>query len=185
VRRALVLALAVIGVRVLVVVVAFGRSSDDDEGPRFEPRRVGNLTLPAQVDGPAIAATEDDFAPQFWPGVNLGSTIPGHQPGEVAVTREDYDRWLAGMGDLGVRVVRIYTILRPAFYDALAAYNAEHPERPIYFIQDVWIPEEELNETGNAYSRAVTEGLRGRDRGRRRRRPRRRLAAGAPGARRR
>ena len=37
--------------------------------------------------------------------------------------RADYDRWLAGMGDLGVRVVRVYTILRPAFYDALAAYN--------------------------------------------------------------
>jgi hypothetical protein len=112
-------ALAVVAVGVLVVVVAFGRSSDDDEGPRFEPRRVGNLTLPAQVDGPAIAAaTEDGFAPQFWPGVNLGSTIPGHQPGEVAATREDYARWLAGMGDLGVRVARIYTILRPAFYDA-------------------------------------------------------------------
>jgi hypothetical protein len=47
------------------------------------------------------------------------------------VTRDDYDGWLSDMGEMGVRVVRIYTILRPAFYDALADYNDDHKERPI------------------------------------------------------
>jgi hypothetical protein len=112
-------------------------------------------TVPAHVDGAKIVA---GGGAHFWPGVNLGSTIPGHQPGEVAATRADYDRWLAGMGDLGVKVVRIYTILRPSFYDALAAYNAKHPSRPIYFIQGVWLPgEEDWYAAGNAYDPAVTD----------------------------
>ncbi|HEX5617042.1 MAG TPA: hypothetical protein VFX51_01405 [Solirubrobacteraceae bacterium] len=143
-----------------VAAVAVVRSNADEEALRFEPARVGDLTLPARVEDRAIAAaTADGFAPLFWAGVNLGSTIPGRQPGEVAAAREDYDRWLAGMGDLGVRVVRIYTILRPAFYDALSAYNTAHPEQPIFLMQGVWVPEEELNATGNAYDPSVTQGF--------------------------
>jgi hypothetical protein len=156
---------AIAGVALASLGVVMALAGDPEEAPvverpRFEPRSVGDLTLPARVDGRAIAvATADGFSPRFWSGVNLGSTVPGRQPGEVAATREDYDRWLAGMGELGVGVVRIYTILRPAFYDALAAYNAEHADRPILFMQGVWVPEEELLATGNACDRAVTQGF--------------------------
>ena len=31
------------------------------------------------------------------------------------------------MGDLGIRVVRVYTLLPPGFYEELAAYNEPHP----------------------------------------------------------
>jgi hypothetical protein len=128
--------------------------------PSFEPSRVGELTLPARVDGRSIAAaTKDGFAPLFWAGVNLGPTVPGRQPGEVAATREDYDRWFTGMGEFGARVVRIYTILRPSFYEALASYNSSHADRPIFLIQGVWVPEEELIATGNAYDPSVTDGF--------------------------
>ena len=84
--------------------------------------------------------------------MNLGVTVPGHAPGELAPTRKDYDRWLDGMQDLGVRVVRVYTILRPRFYEALAAHNRRHPKTPLYFIQGVWIPEEDFLRTKNAYA---------------------------------
>jgi hypothetical protein len=128
------------------------------EGP-FAPRQVGKLTLPARVHGRSVeAATKTGFVPIFWAGVNLGSTIPGRQPGEVAATREDYDRWLTGIGDLGARVIRIYTILRPDFYDALEAYNSAHAERPLFFMQGVWLPgEDEFYKTGNAYAPGVTD----------------------------
>jgi hypothetical protein len=160
VRRVLAVAIPVAAIVAVGAAVAVLGGSDDAAGPRLEPRRVGDLTLPARVEGRAIAAaTADGFAPLFWAGVNLGSTVPGTQPGEVAATRQDYDRWLAGMSDLGARVVRIYTILGPQFYDALAAYNAAHADRPIFFMQGVWIPEEEFVATGNAYDRAVTEGF--------------------------
>jgi hypothetical protein len=144
-------------VAALALTAACGGDGGGDGLP-YAARTVEGLKLPARVAGPAIqAATEDDFVSRFWAGVNLGSTVPGTQPGEVAATRADYDRWLEGMGDLGVRVVRIYTILRPAFYDALAAYNKEH--EPLFFIQGVWIPEEEFLATGNAYAPAVTDGF--------------------------
>ena len=132
-RRALVLA---------AMALAAGSCGDGD--PAFEPQEVGELTLPARVSGPSIeAAAPNGFVKLFWAGVNLGSTIPARQPGEVAATREDYDRWLDGMGELGVRVVRIYTILRPAFYDALDDYNEDHADQPIFFMQGVWVPDEE------------------------------------------
>jgi hypothetical protein len=146
-----------------VIVLAsgcFGGEGGAGSDVAFAPRQSGDLMLPAQVQGASVAAaTADGFVPLFWAGVNLGSTVPGRQPGEVAATRTEYDRWFEGMGDLGARVVRIYTILRPDFYDALAAYNESHADRPLFFIQGVWIPEEEFVATGNAYAPAVTDGF--------------------------
>ena len=116
------------------------------------------LKLPARIQGRDLAlAHKGRFAARFWPGVNLGVTVPGRSPGELAPTRRDYDRWLDGMQDLGSRVVRVYTILRPAFYDALAAHNRRHPRTPLYFIQGVWIPEEEFIAAQDAY--ATTEAF--------------------------
>jgi hypothetical protein len=144
----------------LVLLAGCSAGSEDSSEPAFATRTVEGLKLPARVQGQMLAAaTQDGFVPRFWAGVNLGSTVPGTQPGEVAATRADYDRWLEGMGDLGARVVRIYTILRPAFYDALASYNEEHSDKPLFFIQGVWIPEEEFLSTGNAYAPAVTDGF--------------------------
>jgi len=124
------------------------------------PIAIAGLRLPARVQGRDVdLAIQGRFEPRFWAGVNLGSTVPGTQPGQVAAQRSDYDRWLAGMGALGVRVVRIYTILRPAFYDALLAYNTAHPDGPLYVIQGVWIPEEAFLRTQNAYDPEVTNGF--------------------------
>jgi len=80
--------------------------------------------------------------------------------GELAVSRAVYDRWLADMGRLGIRVIRVYTILRPGFYDALASYNGRHPDAPLLLIQGVWIPEQQFVASGNAYAPAVTNGFR-------------------------
>jgi hypothetical protein len=144
----------------LLVAGCFGGGGNGSTELTFATRKVDGLTLPARVEGRTVAsATKDGFVARFWPGVNLGSTVPGRQPGEVATTRADYDRWLSGIGDLGASVVRIYTILRPAFYDAIAAYNAAHSEAPLFFIQGVWIPEEEFVATGNAYDPSVTKGF--------------------------
>ena len=58
-------------------------------------------------------------------------------------------------------MIRIYTILRPSFYAALAAYNEAHADRPLFVIQGVWVPgEEELIAGGNAYAPSVTNGFR-------------------------
>ncbi|WP_306214650.1 hypothetical protein [Actinoplanes sp. RD1] len=75
--------------------------------------------------------------PAFLTGVNLGSTTPGHLPGELAITAEQYRRWFAAMGWLGLRVVRIATIHPPGFYRELVAYNRANPDEPLYLMQGV------------------------------------------------
>ncbi len=78
----------------------------------------------------------------FIAGVNVGPTIPGYQPGEVAIRREDFRRWFPLMAEQGYRALRIYSIQPPSFYEELLAYNLTHPDEPLYLIHGAWIPEE-------------------------------------------
>lgn len=89
---------------------------------------------------------------QFWNGVNLGASLPGHSPGELVPTKQDYLRWFPQMKEMNVDVVRVYTILEPEFYEALDEFNAGR-EDPLWLIHGVWSPEEEL----------IGEDQRGRD----------------------
>ena len=133
---------AVIAATVVFPIAAGGcsTSEQDPAGRSYagQPLTRGSLKQPARVEGRAVKlAIGGRFERRFWPGVNLGPTVPGTFPGEMAAKREDYDRWLSGMGDLGARVVRVYTILGPAFYEALAEYNSAHAKAPIYVIHGV------------------------------------------------
>ncbi|MGD8192836.1 hypothetical protein ACQCN2_22990 [Brevibacillus ginsengisoli] len=97
--------------------------------------------------------------PRFWAGINLGATTPGHDPGELSPTKSDYLRWFKEMQEMNISVIRIYTILPPVFYEALAEYNADK-EKPLYFFQGIWSPEEEMkgaDRQGNdAYMESIT-----------------------------
>jgi hypothetical protein len=97
----------------------------------------------------------------FLPGVNLGSTTPGHLPGEMSITAAQYRSWIAAMGRLGIRVVRIYTIHPPAFYQELARHNRADPDRPIYLMQGVYFPDESYVRKRNLYDDAVTTAFQG------------------------
>ena len=46
--------------------------------------------------------------------------------------------------------IRVYTILMPEFYEALAEYNAR-AEEPLYFIQGVYNNEEDISNISDAY----------------------------------
>ncbi|WP_201318818.1 hypothetical protein [Paenibacillus sp. EPM92] len=83
------------------------------------------------------------WKPQFWSGVNMGATTPGHAPGELSPTKEDYLRWFGQIKAMHADVVRIYTILPPHFYEALAEFNAGRKD-PLYILQGIWAPEEQL-----------------------------------------
>ena len=158
-RRQLLVGGGAVGVAAAVGVSLAARSSPPPSP--YAPLDVGGFRLPARVQGSYIAAARDrKFVSSFWPGVNLGSTIPGSQPGELAASRDDYDRWLKGMGDLGARVVRVYTISRPVFYDAVLDYNANHPQAPVFVLHGIWLPDEEdFYATGNIYTPAVTNSF--------------------------
>lgn len=101
--------------------------------------------------------SEQEWRPYFAKGVNLGATTPGHFPGELSVTKNDYLRWFGMIQEMGANVIRVYTILQPEFYEALVAYNAKHPENPLFFIQGVWSPEEQLIEGQDAFESEVKQ----------------------------
>lgn len=111
----------------------------------------------SKVEGEDICSyANGKWTPRFWYGVNLGATTPGHNPGELSPTYGDYLRWFAGMEELGVQTVRIYTILPPDFYRALLEHN-KAAKKKLWFIQGIWSPEEELTSKGNAFLPGITQ----------------------------
>lgn len=128
--------------------------------------RAHGLRMVAQSDAAGFRLYTRSGSKTFLPGVNLGSTTPLHQPGEVGtIPGDDYARWLAQMGQLGIRVVRVYTLLPPAFYAQLAAYDRAHPRTPLYLMQGVYLPDESYTEPGRtlytpAVDRSFTDEIR-------------------------
>lgn len=133
------------------------RSSAPDRGPA--PVTVAGLRVLAQPQGDRLALHTTGGDVTFWTGVNLGSTTPGHSPGELAVGAADYRRWLGQMHALGLRTVRVYTIHPPALYDELAALNRAHPGDPLYLVQGVYLPDESYVESGDLYAAGPTRAF--------------------------
>lgn len=83
-------------------------------------------------------------------GVNMGMAKPGTFPGEAAITEAEYSRWFEMIGEMNANSIRIYTIHPPGFYNALKKYNETH-EHPIYVFHGVWMNEEKLVESMDAF----------------------------------
>lgn len=144
-------ALGLVGV-VLTACGSHGAASASPTGSDWSPKaaRVDGLSVVAQSDASGFRLHTTSGDKTFLPGVNLGSTTPLHQPGEVGtIPASQYAEWLAAMGARGVRVVRIYTLPPPGFYDELAAYNQSHATAPIYLMQGVYLPDEKYLEPGH------------------------------------
>ena len=89
------------------------------------------------------------FRPLFIKGMNIGVGLPGTQPGDLAPTAEDYDRWLSMLAEMGVNAIRLYTLHYPRFYQRLHHFNFTHPDSPIYVFHGIWLDEE--NESKNLH----------------------------------
>ncbi|MED4601069.1 hypothetical protein P9314_10180 [Paenibacillus validus] len=98
---------------------------------------------------------KQQWTPFFVKGVNVGAALPGHDPGELPISKEKYLEWFKQIQELGANTIRVYTILTPVFYQALVEYNQRHADQPLYFIQGVWTPEDELIESKDAYLEAI------------------------------
>jgi hypothetical protein len=120
------------------------------------PKTVAGLTTVASTATGTLALHTEHGDVEFWSGVDLGATLPGRSPGEVAIEADTYARWFGQMGELGIHFVRVYTIHRPQFYTELKRYNTDHPRAPIYLIQGVYLPDESYVEKGNLFDSTVT-----------------------------
>lgn len=103
------------------------------------------------------------YVPVFIKGINLGISVPGTQPGQLAATTEDYRRWFPLIKEAGYNTIRLYTLHYPRFYDELKAYNLEHPQNPLLVVQGVWLEENEsarnLFEQSASFGQEIKEAV--------------------------
>ena len=118
------------------------------------------LTSFARTEGDRLLINTGAGIRDFVAGVNLGPTIPGRQPGEQAISREDFRRWFPQMSDMGFRAIRVYTIMPPSFYQELRAFNLANPDAPLLLIHGAWIPEERFYETFDLFDSDVVSEFR-------------------------
>ncbi|TWT06332.1 hypothetical protein FQV26_00515 [Planococcus sp. CPCC 101016] len=114
------------------------------------------IAYPSRVNGQAFEVYQDGkWQPFTIKGVNMGMAKPGTFPGEAAITREEYERWFQQIDEMNANAIRVYTLHPPAFYEAFAAHNATAKE-PLYLYHGVWIDEEPLIETLDAFTPEIT-----------------------------
>jgi hypothetical protein len=94
--------------------------------------------------------------PVFFRGLNLGAAPPGHYPGEFAITKDDYRRWLRFARQMHANAIRVYALHPPRFYEALREENEAHPDDPIWLFQEVWT---ELPDGNDFWNEAYTRGF--------------------------
>lgn len=92
----------------------------------------------------------DGMKPFEIKGVDIGAGIPGHFATEYAIDKETYLRWFGQITEMGANTIRVYTILSPAFYEAVYEYNDHNPD-PLYIIHGVWVDDYIQNSHVDAY----------------------------------
>src|SRR5260221_567288 len=122
---------------------------------RFEaeadPARPIAVPARALADVLETRAADGSYAAIFVKGVNLGAALPGRYPTEFPREVSVYLEWLDSIAGLGANTVRVYTLLPPEFYQALATHNALAGARRLWLIQGVWAelpPGDEFSDPG-------------------------------------
>ena len=77
-------------------------------------------------------------------GANIGPARPGEWSVAASLAFDTYREWLGQIAESGANTVRVYTILPPAFYQALWYHNQAAPG-PLWLIQEVWLSENALD----------------------------------------
>src|SRR5207244_3089210 len=78
------------------------------------------------------------WGPFYVQGISLGVALPGRFPSDFPTDDSTYGRWLELIAGARANAVRVYTILPPAFYRSLKAWNDSHPDRALWLLHGVW-----------------------------------------------
>ena len=100
--------------------------------------------------------SKGEWKKEFIKGVNMGVGKPGAFPGEHLITKAEYLRWFKYIGEMNANTIRVYTILRPQFYDALLEYN-KTASKPLYVMHGVWVNEEDIARLMDAHNKEIKE----------------------------
>ena len=143
--------ISVITVLVIVMVILIGGCYLKNENNIAIAVENDGISRSAVVDSQFFYVFENEkWKKEFIKGVNVGAAKPGYFPGELAITKEEYLSWFTKIGEMNANSIRVYTTMKPEFYDALYEYN-EKAKNKIYIFQGLWINEEKSEEYRDSY----------------------------------
>lgn len=103
--------------------------------PVIRPKR---LTYTARVEGDSFAELSGNtWNPVYLTGVDLTAALPGNFPIDSVTDPDIYLKWLGEIGNLGVNTIRVSTVMPPAFYNALYAFDHQPSHPPLWLLQGV------------------------------------------------
>lgn len=73
------------------------------------------------------------------------------------VSKDEYSRWFKQLAAMNINIIRVNKIQHPAFYQAFFAYNML-TSRPIYLLQGIYIDDNYIQNSMNAYSEELISG---------------------------
>lgn len=137
---------------ILIGVVGHKKLFDKTSSIKMMFKDNDSIQYMAKVDSNNFYIYKDSkWQKEFIKGVNIGAAKPGYFPGEFGTTKEDYLRWFKYISDMNSNTIRVYTILKPDFYNALYEYN-KSADKPLYLMQGVWINEENIAKYKDGYN---------------------------------
>lgn len=144
----------IVGLVVLLFLIGgliFYMQKPEKKPDELKTEEKSSLNYNARIEENSFEVYENGkWVPMTIKGVNMGMAKPGTFPGEAGITEEEYYRWFEQIGEMNANTIRVYTIHPPGFYNALKKYN-EKSENPIYIFHGVWMNEEKLVESMDAF----------------------------------
>lgn len=124
------------------------------------PDMVNGLSRLARTEGERLILSVAGGEIDYLVGVNVGPTVPGTKPGELAIPREVWRRWIAAIADAGFHALRVYTVQMPVFYQELRAHNLANPDRALYLVHGVWLAHDTFQATEDLFEPALRARMR-------------------------
>lgn len=150
--RTKILLLITVVCAILIGIIGYQKYFQKISGTQAIYKDKDYIQYMAKVDTENFYIYKDNkWEKEFIKGVNIGAGEPGFFPGEFGTTKETYLRWFKYISDMNSNTIRVYTILKPDFYNALYEYN-KSAARPLYLIQGVWVNEENIAKYKDAYN---------------------------------
>lgn len=121
----------------------FGYPEYIEDLPRELPpvTRPASLALTTRARGNYFEVREGGaWTRTYLKGVNIGPARPGEFPSTPPLDTATYLDWLRLIAEMNANIVRAYTILPPAFYQALKIHNGRSAQT-LWLLQEVWLAE--------------------------------------------